>query len=255
VTDVARVRKDTRRRTGGGAAAAATRSLAILGFHKVGVPPPESWETWYNVPEATFLGFLQYLKENRWQVLDFAAFLRGLAAPASLPERAALLTFDDGYRTIVECAMPRLREFGYPGVLFVPTDFIGGFNEFDANTRWPREAICGWDELRELERGVISVQSHGASHWAFSELDIGEVETELAQSRAVLEDGLGKPVEVFSYPYGDRGANVEAVQGALRRAATGPPACTATARTSSPSRAPTCCSVWPWGRTRTWTRN
>ena len=175
---MARLRKDT-------------QALALLGFHKVGVPPPGSWETWYNVPEATFLGFLQYLKENRWQVLDFAAFLRGLAAPASLPERAALLTFDDGYRTIVECAMPRLREFGYPGVLFVPTDFIGGFNEFDANTRWPRVAICGWDELRELERGVISVQSHGASHRAFSELDIGEVETELVRSKAVLEDGLG----------------------------------------------------------------
>jgi len=38
------------------------------------------------------------------------------------------------------------------------------------------------------------------------------------QSRAVLEDGLGEPVEVFSYPYGDAGANFEVVRDALRRA-------------------------------------
>ena len=35
---MARLRKDT-------------QALALLGFHKVGVPPPGSWETWYNVPE------------------------------------------------------------------------------------------------------------------------------------------------------------------------------------------------------------
>jgi peptidoglycan/xylan/chitin deacetylase (PgdA/CDA1 family) len=182
------------------------------------VPPPGSWETWYNVPEAIFVGYLNYLKENGWQVLDVAAFLRGLDAPEGLPERAALLTFDDGYRTIVECALPRMREFGYPGVLFIPTDFIGGYNLFDANTRWPREAICGWDELLELERGGISVQSHGASHRAFSELDLQAAKAELVRSKAVLEDGLGKPVAVFSYPYGDSGTNFKAVRGALRRA-------------------------------------
>src|SRR5262249_45495904 len=62
------------------------------------------------------------------------------------------------------------------------------------------------------------VQSHGASHRAFSELDLKAVETELVQSRAVREDGLGKPVEVFSYPYGDAGANFEVVRDTLRRA-------------------------------------
>jgi peptidoglycan/xylan/chitin deacetylase (PgdA/CDA1 family) len=223
MADMRKSRTDTRRplprRKGGESLPeTTTRTLAILGFHKVGVPPPGSWETWYNIPEAIFVGYLTYLRENGWQVLDVAALLRGLAAPETLPERAAVLTFDDGYRTIVECALPRLCEFGYPGVLFIPTDFIGGYNDFDANTRWPREAICGWAELRELERGGISVQSHGASHRAFSELDLKAVETELVRSRAVLEDGLGKPVEVFSYPYGDAGADREAVRDALRRA-------------------------------------
>ena len=136
-----------------------SRTLAILGFHKIG-PAPGGWETWFYVPQATFVGYLDYLKEDGWQVLDVAAFLRGLAEPDSLPQRAALITFDDGYRSILDHGLPELRRFGYPAVMFVPTAFIGGHNNFDADNE-PEEAICGWKELRELERCGVSVQSHG----------------------------------------------------------------------------------------------
>src|SRR5262245_38779992 len=112
-SDIGRPRRSGGARRGSPDSQATTaRTLTILGFHKVGVPPPGSWETWYNIPEAIFVGYLNYLKENGWQVLDVADLLRGLAAPEGLPERTAVLTFDDGYRTIVECALPRMREFG-----------------------------------------------------------------------------------------------------------------------------------------------
>jgi peptidoglycan/xylan/chitin deacetylase (PgdA/CDA1 family) len=193
-----------------------SRTLAILSFHKIG-PAPGGWETWFYVPQATFVGYLEYLKEDGWQVLDVAAFLRGLAEPDSLPERAALITFDDGYRSILDHGLPELRRFGYPAVMFVPTAFIGGHNDFDADNE-PEEAICGWEELRELERCGVSVQSHGVAHRAFSELNVRERQQELLRSRAVLEDGLGKPVEVFSYPYGDCGPEPGAARRVLERA-------------------------------------
>src|ERR671932_648443 len=94
------------------------RTLAILGFHKVGEPPPGGWETWYYVPETTFVGYLNYLRENGWQVIDLESFLRGLTAPDGLPERMALLTFDDGYRSMRTVVLPWLLRFGYPAVLF-----------------------------------------------------------------------------------------------------------------------------------------
>jgi peptidoglycan/xylan/chitin deacetylase (PgdA/CDA1 family) len=199
------------RRSGGG-------RLAILGFHKIGEPPSGSWETWFSIPEATFLGHLNYLEEDGWQVIDLAAFLHGLASPESLPERSVVLTFDDGYQSIRHGALTCLRRFGYPAVLFVPTDFIGERNWFDADTGEPEEAICDWDDLRELERYGISVQSHGASHRRFSQLDAEEQETDLSRSKACLEAGLGKPVELLAYPYGDCGADPGRVAGALARA-------------------------------------
>jgi peptidoglycan/xylan/chitin deacetylase (PgdA/CDA1 family) len=113
-----------------------------------------------------------------------------------------------------EVALPILKEFGYPGILFVPTDFIGGHNSFDADEE-PNEPICDWEDLRELERHGISVQSHGAAHRAFSEIDVVQQEHELVQSKKTLQAGLGTNVEIFSFPYGDNGGHPQLVAGLL----------------------------------------
>jgi peptidoglycan/xylan/chitin deacetylase (PgdA/CDA1 family) len=193
------------------------RVLAILAFHKIGEPPPNGWETWNYVPGATFAAYLKVLRDNGWQVIDHRAFLRGLVEPDSLPERSAMLTFDDGYRSILEEALSWLRRFGYPAMVFVPTHFIGGWNAFDADVE-PEEAICDWDDLQELERCGVSVQAHGAWHRPFSELDAEEIAKELAHSKTVLEAGLGKPIEVFAYPYGDSGVDPMRSNELLRQA-------------------------------------
>src|SRR5215203_5566784 len=109
-----------------------TRRVAILAYHKVGEPPGD-WATWSYISEATFEGHLRYLEQNRWKVLNCAQFLDGLADQEALPERSVLITFDDGYRSNLEVAVPLLRRFGYCGVIFVPTGFIGGYNAFDAD--------------------------------------------------------------------------------------------------------------------------
>jgi peptidoglycan/xylan/chitin deacetylase (PgdA/CDA1 family) len=193
------------------------RILTILGFHKIGDPPQGGWKSWFYISEKKFVGYLSYLRKDSWQVLDVTRFLGGLEAPDSLPERAALLTFDDGYRSVREVALPWLRKFGYPAVLFVPTDYIGKCNTFDHGIE-PREALCDWEELRELERCGISIQSHGASHRWFSKLSLDEQDQELLQSKAVLECNLEKHVEVFAFPYGDTGGDQEEVVKALKRA-------------------------------------
>ena len=192
------------------------RNLAILGYHKIGEPPPGGWQTWFYVPEEIFVGHLSYLHDQGWRMIDLLALFRGLTAPESLPERAALLTFDDGYRSMRTVVLPWLLRFGYPAVLFVPTDYIGGSNDFDARYE-PAEPICGWHDLRELERLGVSIQSHGASHRSFSKLGLPEQEEELARSKTILEAGLEKPVEAFAYPYGDGGKEPRSTGKALGR--------------------------------------
>jgi len=181
------------------------RTLAILVFHHIGEPSPGNERTWFYVPEATFAGHLAHLRDRDWTVLDVATFLRGLSAPDTLPARAALLTFDDGYRSVLDVALPWLRRFNYPAVTFVPTEFVGRANEFDDDE--PREPICDWNALRALQAGGVAVQSHSVSHRPFSDLTASAQEHELRESKRLLEAELRNPVETFAYPYGDAGAD------------------------------------------------
>jgi len=182
----------------------ADRIVAVLGFHKVGRPPAGSWDSWFYVSEQAFATFLIELIESEWSVLDLRQFIDGLAVPDKLPARSVLLTFDDGYRSMRDVALPILRRFAMPGVLFVPTAFVGGWNTFDAGVE-PDEPICGWDDLRVLARSGVSVQSHGVSHRRFSELGVHDHERELTDSRTTLEAQLGTPIDAIAFPYGDPG--------------------------------------------------
>jgi peptidoglycan/xylan/chitin deacetylase (PgdA/CDA1 family) len=174
--------------------------IAILSYHKVGPPAPGGWETWFYVPEAIFAEQLAALSEGSWQPVDHVTFVQGLIEPDGLPERTALITFDDGQRSVLEVALPVLERFGYPAILFMPTDFVGLTNTFDSE---PDEPLCDWDDLRELLRRGVAVQSHGTSHRPFSELAPAERALELDRSKAVLETELGQAVKLFAYPYGD----------------------------------------------------
>lgn len=78
--------------------------------------------------------------------------------------------------------------------------------------------ICTGEDLRELERHGVSSQSHSPSHRAFSELNPSPEEEELRRSKHTLEDALGKPVEIFSFPFGDDRGDASQVEGLLREA-------------------------------------
>lgn len=191
--------------------------LAILAFHKIGEPSIPEWKTWSYIAEDRFADYLEWPAESGWRLLDLHAFLHGLADPDSLPERSLLLTFDDAYKSMRTVALPWLKRFGYPAVLFVPTQFMRGRNDFDNGTE-PEEVICDWDDLREPDGHGVSIQSHSASHRGFSTLPSADLEFEIFRSKATLEIGLQRPVEFLAYPYGDGGADQELVENMLDRA-------------------------------------
>jgi peptidoglycan/xylan/chitin deacetylase (PgdA/CDA1 family) len=126
-----------------------------------------------------------------------------------------LITFDDAYQSITGAALRCLQQSNFPAVLFVVSDYIGKSNAFNGGVE-PKEPICTWDDLKLLEQGGISVQSHSASHSKFSRLNITAQRAEIVGSKAVLEAGLSKSMTTFAYPYGDSGSDRSAVAKILR---------------------------------------
>jgi len=189
-------------------------TLAVLGYHKVGPPGLTAWETWYYIPEQVFADQIATLSACGWETIDISGLRAALAGTLRLPERAALITFDDGYRSVHDYALPVLQRLACPALLFVPTDFVGRTNEFDSDVE-PVEPMCSWDELAELSRSGVAVQSHGKTHRAFSDISPAERRRELADSKAALEAGLEGAVDIFAYPYGDDADGADDVRAAL----------------------------------------
>lgn len=193
------------------------KRLAVLAYHKIGDPPPNGWDTWYCIPEPTFVEQIRFVRDSEWSVIDLTTFLIGLDRPEIMPDRGLLLTFDDGHKSIRTVTYPILQRFGFPAVCFVPTDYIGAPGTFGGGAE-PAESICDWDDLRELDRNGVAIQSHGVSHNWLSLMDHQQWREEFVLSKRILEEGLGKPIEVFAYPYSDSGANDNAIDAALRHA-------------------------------------
>jgi peptidoglycan/xylan/chitin deacetylase (PgdA/CDA1 family) len=113
------------------------------------------------------------------------------------------LTFDDGYRSFFEHALPVLLEYQFPATVFVVSGFCGLHNGWRSRQRHTsRMELMGWRELREAARLCVALGAHTVHHPDLSTLSDDEVERELRDCRTSLEDQTGQVVETFAYPYG-----------------------------------------------------
>jgi peptidoglycan/xylan/chitin deacetylase (PgdA/CDA1 family) len=135
------------------------------------------------------------------------------ASATRLPDSGSLfavLTFDDGFRSFVESALPELVSRGIPAALFVPAgnlgrppEWLAGSAHADAN-----ETVLDAEELRRLPARLVTVGSHTLTHPRLSGLAASDAWRELAESRGKLQCVLGRPVSLLSLPHGDFDASV-----------------------------------------------
>lgn len=178
--------------------------VAVLGFHKIGPPVSGGWETWNYVSVQEFWKYLKLLADEGWSFISMDELVSAFGSEPLQSSKCALITFDDGYRSTLTNALPCLQEFGAPGAVFVPTDFIGGFNDFDRDVE-PQEPMCTWEDLQTLSAAGVSVEAHSVSHRTLSGLEEDELNYELSHSRQLIEQRLQRRVRTFAYPYGDSG--------------------------------------------------
>lgn len=124
------------------------------------------------------------------------------AVPSSTTE--VVVTFDDGFVSVVEEALPELRRRGIPCTIFIPTGCLGQRPSWlervhpDGN-----EVVMSASLARSLAADVlVQLGSHSVVHPNFRLLDDEAVRRELALSKADLERVIGGPVATFSFPYG-----------------------------------------------------
>ena len=173
--------------------------VRILTYHRIGIPRTGRWESG-TVPPERFkrqLAALRLLGYRFWGMDDLAQWLR---APGALDGRPVVLTFDDGYADLHAHALSLLTEVGAAATVFL----VAARERAD----WMRRAAQGpldllsWEEVREMSEAGMAFGSHGLTHVRLTECDDRRLRAEVADSRKLIEDRLGRRVRHFSYPYG-----------------------------------------------------
>lgn len=72
-----------------------------------------------------FRNHLRFLRKH-YNMVSLEEVVAAFQGEATLPDRAAVITIDDGYRSVASLAFPLLEEFGTPASVFLCTDFIDG---------------------------------------------------------------------------------------------------------------------------------
>ncbi|MBR3296637.1 MAG: polysaccharide deacetylase family protein [Firmicutes bacterium] len=124
--------------------------LTILMYHHV-VKDGEPVSS-VSVTEEKFENDLKYISESGYTTLlpsDLAALAQ--TDGARLPEKAVMITFDDGYRSNYELAFPLLQKYGCKASIALITANIDAGMDF----------FLSWDMCRVMaDSGLVEIGSH-----------------------------------------------------------------------------------------------
>lgn len=215
---------------------AAADSFIVLSYHEVeDVVPKDNTEGRTVVSLDNLKAQFAWLKHNGYRVISVQDLLDAKAGRKPLPERAVLLTFDDGYVEVYTKVFPLLKQYHYPALIalvdsWLDTPAAGPPPEGEPAT-WSRARFLSWAQVKELARsGLVEVASHShAAHHGILGNPQGNpqpalvtrrydpearryetdseyaqrIQNELRQSVAVIQARVGVKPRVMVWPYGE----------------------------------------------------
>lgn len=133
------------------------RTLPIVMYHHITQKPKRAGK--YVILADELRRDLEYIEKNGYStvcVRDLVDFVEG---KKQLPEKIVMLTFDDGFESVMELAGPMLKEKKMCAVLSVVGSITETYSQnHDRNVNY---AYLGWDDLSELQKsGVFEIQNH-----------------------------------------------------------------------------------------------
>ena len=115
-----------------------------------------------------------------------------------------LVTFDDGFRSFRENALPELEKRKIPVVLFIPSQCLGERPRFTNNYNTKKkEIVMRPEELLSLPHTLVTIGSHCQTHPHLTLIDKDIAKKEIVDSRKDLETLLGRTINLFAFPYGE----------------------------------------------------
>ena len=160
--------------------------VLILEYHKV-----NDWsEDSYTVKPEDFAAQMDELRAQGYETISILDFLRAKKGKQTLPEKAVIVTLDDGYKDNYTDMLPIMESRGMKATVFMVTNDIG------------LPGYLTWDMLRDMQNRGIEIGSHTANHLPLTEMSPADAREEVQLSKTLLEWNGIKTIFGLSYPNG-----------------------------------------------------
>ena len=160
--------------------------VLILEYHKV-----NDWsEDSYTVKPEDFAAQMDELRAQGYETISILDFLRAKKGKQTLPEKAVIVTLDDGYKDNYTDMLPIMESRGMKATVFMVTNDIG------------LPGYLTWDMLRDMQNRGIEIGSHTANHLPLTEMSPADAREEVQLSKTLMEWNGIKTIFGLSYPNG-----------------------------------------------------
>jgi peptidoglycan/xylan/chitin deacetylase (PgdA/CDA1 family) len=182
-----------------GVAGGSTVNVPVLLYHYIRVVRNacDSLGMSLSVTPTVFNQQLTLLQVGGYHVISLDTLMQAVLHGGPLPTHPVVLTFDDGYADFATAAIPILLAHQMTATDFVVPGFLG------------RRSYMTTEQVQLAQSQGMSIGAHTMHHVALAHVSATSAESEIANSRAYLQELLGVPVTDFAYPYGDFNGAVE----------------------------------------------
>ncbi|MCV6625208.1 MAG: polysaccharide deacetylase family protein [Cellvibrionaceae bacterium] len=176
----------------------------ILMYHMVREHVPGARFNGLRVKPALFERQVSWLARKGWQFY----FLSELLEAETAPEKAVVLTFDDGFEDNYRNVLPVLKKYGAKATLFLveerfDNDWSVKKKAHHSSGELMREPKLTDEQVREMiDSGCFEIGGHSLTHADFSKLELDAKQRELCQSKQVLEEKFAVDIKTYAYPFG-----------------------------------------------------
>ncbi|WP_100658527.1 polysaccharide deacetylase family protein [Alteromonas flava] len=170
-------------------------SAVILLYHHVAEDTPAST----SITPKRFATHLEYLSKHH-TVIDLQTAVTAMRGNGRLPDNAVVITFDDGYRNILENAHPILKRYKMPYTIFVNPGVVG-----------VQAGHLSWEEMAQMADEGVLFANHSLHHNHLLTREMNESEEawlqrtldDIESAEQIIAERLGYSLKYVAYPFGE----------------------------------------------------
>ena len=167
-----------------------SNAATILIYHHVSDQTPKST----SVSTEQFQEHLELIKELKLTIVPLTTITNAIKNNQPVDNNWVALTFDDGFHSVYDNALPLLKQYNAPFTVFINPKMVG-----------PSKLYLDWDLLTELTKHQGLIANHTMSHENLVQdgLTDEQMIANIQQAEQLILENLGQSHKLLAYPYGE----------------------------------------------------